>query len=153
MARSTRATLGALALVTGLVGALAGCGGGHEDTPEPAATTTSASPTPTVAPVIKTCPLTGRPPKSGQKVDRVALAVKIDNLGDSRPQAGLDRADVVFEETVEGGLTRLMAIFQCDTASTIGPIRSARTSDGDILRLLDGAVLAYSGSNNFVGAS
>jgi hypothetical protein len=102
---------------------------------------------------VKTCPLTGLPPKSGQKVDRVALAVKIDNVGESRPQAGLDRADVVVEETVEGGLTRLMAIFQCDTANTIGPIRSARTSDGDILRLLDGAVLAYSGSNSSVGAS
>jgi hypothetical protein len=46
-----------------------------------------------------------------------------------------------------------MAIFQCDSSTNIGPIRSARTSDGDILRLLGGAVLAYSGSNNSVGAS
>jgi hypothetical protein len=102
---------------------------------------------------VKTCPLTGVPPKPGQKVSRVALAVKIDNVSDARPQAGLDRADVVVEETVEGGLTRLMAIFQCNSANTIGPIRSARTSDGDLLRLLGGAVLGYSGSNNSVGAS
>ena len=153
MPRSTRATVGALALVTGLVGALAGCGGGHKDTPAPASTTASPTPSPTVAPVVKTCPLTGLPPKAGQRVNRVALAVKIDNVGDARPQAGLDHADVVFEETVEGGLTRLMAIFQCDSAGTVGPIRSARTSDGDILRLLDGAVLGYSGSNTSVGAS
>ena len=151
--RTARTTFSALFLVTGLIGALGACGG--DDKPKPAASSASPTPTPspTVAPVVETCPLTGLPPKPGQKVNRVALAVKIDNVGDSRPQAGLDHADVVFEETVEGGLTRLMAMFQCDTANLVGPIRSARTSDGDILRLLDGAVLAYSGSNNSVGAS
>jgi len=125
------------------------CGGGSHDT---AATQTTPSPsasaTATVAPaVVKTCPLTGVPPRPGQKVNRVALAVKIDNVNEARPQAGVDQADVVVEETVEGGLTRLMAIFQCDLPSTIGPIRSARTSDGDILRLLNGAVFAFSGAN------
>jgi hypothetical protein len=96
---------------------------------------------------VETCPLTGLPPREGQKINRVALAVKIDNTDVARPQAGLDRADIVIEETVEGGLTRLMAIFQCDSADNIGPIRSARTSDGDLLRLLDGAVFGYSGAN------
>ena len=151
MARNARTTFSALFLVSGLIGALAACGGG--DKPTPAASSASPSPSPTVAPVVATCPLTGLPPKTGQKVNRVALAVKIDNVGDSRPQAGLNHADVVFEETVEGGLTRLMAIFQCDSASLVGPIRSARTSDGDILRLLKGAVLGYSGSNTSVGNS
>lgn len=153
MARTARTTVGSLALVTGLFGVLAGCGGGHKSTASQSSPTPTPTPTATAAPVVATCPLTGRPPKPGQKVNRVALAVKIDNVSESRPQAGLDRADVVFEETVEGGLTRLMAIFQCDSANLVGPIRSARTSDGDILRLLDGAVLAYSGSNNAVGAS
>jgi hypothetical protein len=83
-------------------------------------------------------------------VDRVALGVKIDNVSDARPQAGLDKADIVVEETVEGGLTRLFAVFQCDKASSIGPIRSARTTDGDLLRLLNGAVFGYSGSNRRV---
>ena len=152
MARTTSKTFSALILVTGL--ALAGCGGGHKSSDtQPTAATQTPTPTPTIAPVVKTCPLTGLPPKTGQNVDRVALAVKIDNVGDARPQAGLDHADVVIEETVEGGLTRLMAIFQCDSATTVGPIRSARTSDGDLLRLLGGAVLGYSGSNNSVGAS
>lgn len=151
MSRTTRTSAGALILVLGLV---AGCGGGHKPAPaaSPSATPTP-TPTATVAPVVKTCPLTGRPPAKGQNVNRVALAVKIDNVDVARPQAGLDHADVVIEETVEGGLTRLMAIFQCDSTSTVGPIRSARTSDGDLLRLLGGAVLGYSGSNTSVGAS
>jgi hypothetical protein len=152
MARSPRSYFSALFLVAGL-SALAGCGGGHKSEAAPVASTATPTPSVTVAPIVKTCPLTGLPPKSGQKVNRVALAAKIDNVGDARPQAGLDHADVVIEETVEGGLTRLMAIFQCDSSSNIGPIRSARTSDGDLLRLLNGAVLAYSGSNNSVGAS
>jgi hypothetical protein len=96
---------------------------------------------------VKTCPLTGLPPKRGQDIKRVALAVKIDNVNDARPQAGLDRADLVVEETVEGGLTRLFTVFQCDSANSIGPIRSARTSDGDLLRLFNGAVFGYSGAN------
>jgi len=77
----------------------------------------------------------------------VALAMKIDNVDLGRPQAGIDRADVVVEETVEGGLTRLFAVFQCKTASSVGPVRSARTTDAALLRLLDGAVFGYSGAN------
>jgi hypothetical protein len=136
--------------LTAVAGAsLAACGGGsHPATP--AASTASASPSATASPVpvaVKTCPLTGLPPKHGQDIKRVALAVKIDNVNDARPQAGLDRADLVVEETVEGGLTRLFTVFQCDSAADIGPIRSARTSDADLLRLLDGAVFGYSGAN------
>jgi hypothetical protein len=153
MARTTRSTFGALSIVTGLI-ALAGCGGGHKAATQETASTPSATPSATTAPVVvKTCPLTGRPPTKGETVNRVALAVKIDNVGFARPQAGIDHADVVVEETVEGGLTRLMAIFQCDSASTVGPIRSARTSDADLLRLLHGAVLGYSGSNSHVAAT
>jgi len=96
------------------------------------------------------CPLTGRPPTKDEKRDRPALAVKIDNVDIARPQAGIDRADIVFEETVEGGLTRLFAIFQCDRAAVIGPVRSARTTDSDLLRLLKTPVFGYSGANNRV---
>ena len=147
MASAAHRTFVALILATGAVG-LAGCGGGHSDATSNSSPSPSATPSATVAPaVVKTCPLTGLPPEEGQRVNRVALAVKIDNVGDARPQAGLDKADIVFEETVEGGLTRLMAMFQCDSAPNIGPIRSARTSDGDLLRLLGGAVFGYSGAN------
>ena len=73
--------------------------------------------------------------------------MKIDNIDQARPQAGLDRADLVVEELVEGGLTRLFAVFQCDTAPVVGPIRSARTSDADMLAMLHGSVFAFSGAN------
>ncbi|HEU5035315.1 MAG TPA: DUF3048 domain-containing protein [Mycobacteriales bacterium] len=136
--------LACLALGTTL---LAACSGGSS-APQPSPRVTSASPSPSPSPVsVATCPLTGVPAKPGQKVHRVALAVKIDNVDEARPQSGLERADLVVEETVEGGLTRLFAVFQCSSAPTVGPIRSARTSDGDLLRLLDGAVFAYSGAN------
>ncbi|MBV9098678.1 MAG: DUF3048 domain-containing protein, partial [Frankiaceae bacterium] len=105
----------------------------------------TVTPTPTVAPV--TCPLTGLAPSRGQDPRRPALAVKIDNVDIARPQAGVDKADVVVEELVEGGLTRLFAVFQCDSAPRIEPIRSARTSDADLLALLHGSVFAFSGAN------
>jgi hypothetical protein len=143
-----RTTL-AIALLAVSASTLAACGGGSKPvaapsspTPTPTATTAPAAPA-----VVATCPLTGVPPTKGQKIQRVALAVKIDNVDVARPQTGLDHADIVVEETVEGGLTRLFAVFQCDSAPLIGPIRSARTSDGDLLRLLNGAVFGFSGAN------
>ena len=136
-----------LAAVLSLAGAgLTACGGSHNT----AATQSTPTPTAsaTVAPaVVKTCPLTGVPPRTGEQVNRVALGVKIDNVNDARPQVGLDQADLVVEETVEGGLTRLFAVFQCESPPSIGPIRSARTTDGDLLRLLGGAVFGFSGAN------
>jgi len=73
--------------------------------------------------------------------------VKIDNIDLARPQSGVDKADVVVEELVEGGLTRLFAVFQCDSATNLGPIRSARSSDADMLALLHGSVFGFSGAN------
>jgi Protein of unknown function (DUF3048) N-terminal domain/Protein of unknown function (DUF3048) C-terminal domain len=129
---------------------LAACSSGSS--PSPAAGT-SASPQPSVSGVaIKAgvgpiCPLTGRIQGKNQLSTRAPLAVKIDNVSPALPQAGINRADIVVEELVEGGLTRLMAIFQCSSASKVGPIRSARISDADILALLHGSVLGYSGAN------
>ncbi len=62
------------------------------------------------------CPLTGLPAPGGAVPQRPAMAVKIDNYPDGRPQAGLDKADIVFEEPVEGGITRYAAVFQCQNA-------------------------------------
>src|SRR4051794_22673110 len=82
---------------------LAGCGGSSHHpqavkpaTPSPTPTTPSPTPTPV------DCPLTGAPAASGQNPHRPALAVKIDNIDVARPQSGLDKADVVVEELVEG---------------------------------------------------
>jgi hypothetical protein len=123
------------------------CGGAahHKVVAAAPPATPTVSPTPTATPDL--CPLTGAAVKPGQEISRAPLAVKIDNIDVARPQAGIDKADVVIEELVEGGLTRLMAIFQCDGASNLGPIRSARTSDADMLALLHGSVFGYSGAN------
>ena len=145
--RNKRVGVAALILaVSG--GALAACGGSHNTASTQPTASASASASASAAPAaIKTCPLTGVPPRKGEQVNRVALGVKIDNVNDARPQIGIDQADLVVEETVEGGLTRLFAVFQCDSPPVIGPIRSARTSDGDLLRLMHGAVFAFSGAN------
>jgi len=151
MPRSRPAVIAALLALSGTT--LAACSGGGA---KPAANTVSPSASPSasasVHPAAATCPLTGLAPAKGQSLHRVALAVKIDNIDLARPQSGINNADVVIEETVEGGLTRLMAIFQCGGAGVIGPVRSARTSDGDLLQLLHGAIFGYSGSNGRVGA-
>lgn len=137
------------ALVVGL-GALAACSGGghHHPAAAPSPTLTTPSPTATPTPTVGvTCPLTGLPPKAGQNPKRPAVAVKIDNVDVARPQRGMGKADIVVEELVEGGLTRLFAVFQCDSAARIEPIRSARSSDADLLALLHGSVFAFSGAN------
>jgi hypothetical protein len=96
----------------------------------------SSVPAPTVtnppAPAGPPCPLTGTPSRGGVP-QRPAIAVKVDNYPDARPQSGLDKADVVFEEPVEGLITRFVAVFQCQGATSIGPVRSAREVDVQIL--------------------
>ena len=92
-----------------------------------------------------TCPLSGLPAPSGGVPERPAMAVKVDNYPSARPQSGLDKADVVFEEPVEGNITRYAAIFQCNNASVIGPVRSARNIDVGILGQLGNPLLAHVG--------
>jgi hypothetical protein len=142
-------TLAPIAAATVAVVGLAGCGGGGGSAPT--AVTTHSSPSAAAAKPgakpVAACPLTGVNKRPGQDTKRAPLAVKIDNVPDAMPQAGVASADVVFEEMVEGGLTRLMAVFQCNAAPAVGPIRSARTSDADILALLHGSVFAFSGAN------
>jgi hypothetical protein len=77
---------------------------------------------------------------------RPALAVKIDNAPGGRPPWNLADADLVFEENVEG-ITRFIAVFHSTTPDRIGPVRSARLSDLDVLAGLNRPVLAWSGGN------
>ena len=58
---------------------------------------------------------------------RPALAFKVDNYPNARPWSGIDKADIVFEEPVEGFITRLVAVFQCQQAPLVGPIRRQGT--------------------------
>ena len=83
---------------------------------------------------------------------RPALVVKVDNV-DAEPQSGLNQADLVFEEIVEGQATRFAAVFNSMEANPVGPIRSARTQDVDLLQSLNDPALAYSGANEGVNAA
>ena len=74
------------------------------------------------------------------------LAVKIDDTNAAHPQIGLEDADVVYIEQVEGGVTRLAAIFSSVIPERIGPIRSARISDIDILAQYGRVAFAFSGA-------
>jgi hypothetical protein len=73
--------------------------------------------------------------------------VKVDNLPAARPPYGLGTADVVYEQPVEGGITRFIAIYQCRDPSRIAPVRSARLIDPDLVRQYGAHPLfAYSGA-------
>lgn len=95
------------------------------------------------------CPLTGKEPSSESLVDRPAVALKIENAAVARPLSGLERADLVYEELVEGGETRFMAFFHCGDAHKAGPIRSARLVDPAIM-MPKTKILGYSGGNQTV---
>ena len=96
-------------------------------------------------------PLTGLITTDSSLAQRRALAVKVDNSGsESRPQAGLAAADIVYEVLVEAARTRFIAVFHSEIPSRIGPVRSARSSDIDILDDLATPYLASSGANNTV---
>jgi DUF3048 family protein len=101
-----------------------------------------ADPPPPQPPV---CPLTGVEAPRGEIPHRPALAVKVENAPEARPQSSLNDADVVVEEPVEGGYTRFIAIFQCGQSDRVGPVRSGRTTDPGYLRQYGEAVFGYAG--------
>ena len=78
--------------------------------------------------------------------DGPILVVKIDDTPPAHPQAGLEDADVVYIEQVEGGLTRIAAVFSSKIPAVIGPVRSARISDIEILEQFGRVAFAYSGA-------
>ncbi len=146
--------------VAALVLFAAACGGGSDgadtDNDLDETHTTNDSPTSSVSavevevgdtiPEGPVAPFTGLP-VSGE-IGRPALAVKIDNLNaKARPQAGINQADVVFEIRVEG-ITRFMAVFHSTDADVVGPVRSARTSDINVLNMLSGPMFTNSGMNS-----
>lgn len=104
--------------------------------PPPASSSRPAQPVP--EPVS---PFTGLPTDLGAPV----LGVKVDNARGARPQSGLEQADLVYVEPVEGGLSRLLAVFQSRIPPVVGPIRSARQSDLELLANFGRPALAFSG--------
>lgn len=109
-----------------------------------------AAPSPSPSPKPVFCPLTGTETSRDFDIQMPALAVKIENSVAARPQAGLNSADVVYEELAEGGITRFLAIFHCTSSSNLGPVRSARAVDTDILLEYAPVLFAYSGANPVV---
>jgi hypothetical protein len=91
-------------------------------------------------------PLTGLPVIDPAIAARPAVVVKVSNDPGARPQSGLNFADIVFEAW-GAGPTRFATVFQSQDAPNVGPIRSARTQDVDLVGSFNGAVFACSGGN------
>ncbi|WP_372595390.1 DUF3048 domain-containing protein [Actinotalea sp.] len=134
--------LGSVLLASAL---LAACGTPTVE-PAPAVTVTpsiepskQAPPTPEV-PV--TWPLTGV--ATDELVDRPAVSVKVENTSSARPQSGLEQADVVWETIVEFEVSRLVAVYQSQVPTEVGPVRSVRPMDIPIAASLHGP-LVFSG--------
>ena len=102
-------------------------------------------PLPALGPVA---PLTGLPALAAD-VARSAMVIKVDNHPRARPQTGLDQADIVFDLRAEG-ITRFAAVFQSNIPEPVGPVRSSRTSDFDLLRGFDTPIYGSSGGNDHV---
>ena len=119
---------------------LAGC----QSAPDAAPPTTAVRPSSdSAASAVSFAPLRGTPAEAAA-LARPSLAVKIDNHEEARPQIALNRTDIVFEELVEGGLTRYVAIWHSDVPDEVGPVRSIRPMDPDIATPF-GGIIAYSG--------
>src|SRR5437868_4414473 len=142
----TRTPALAIGLVSLLAASACGGGGGGDKRAAP----TSPSITAVSGGSVKDstlAPLTGLPDQSGATGARPSIAVKVDNAPEARPQSGLDVADIVYEEVVEGGVTRFIAIFQSTPpggSGLAGPVRSVRPMDPNVLAAYTG-LIAYSG--------
>jgi hypothetical protein len=155
-----------LLVTAALVGA--SCSGGDdaaspESTSTVAATTTTTRPTTTTTtttttepavttttiPDVPRMPLTGEPIANESEIpDRPALVVKISNYPQSvLPQAGLNHADIVFHEIINDNATRLAAVFHSQESDPVGPIRSGRAQDINLLLSLNRPLFAWSGGN------
>ncbi|GAA3602237.1 DUF3048 domain-containing protein [Microlunatus ginsengisoli] len=118
--------------------------GSASSTPSAQASATTPSPTPMPSPTAADY-LTGRKPS-----DHEVFAVKVENIAAARPQVGLGSADIVFAEEVEGAQTRLVAIYHTTFPRRLGPVRSARSTDVQLLPLFGKPGLVYSGANRNV---
>jgi hypothetical protein len=127
----------------------AACGGGKPKASGQGSKPGQALPAPSAAsPAAGKCPLTDLDPAPGVKVDRFVVGVKIDgSIASKTPsgQSGLDSADIVYDEPVEGGFGRFLAIYQCGNPTRVGPIREARPEDPSLLAQYGSGILASAG--------
>ena len=151
--KTTRTTrpLKSAVLLTLIVPALllSGCSGSSAT---PTQTPTPAWASGYVAPAAtEIAPLTGMAVAVGSSA-HPSLAAKIDNHVAARPQVAIDRTDLVFEELVEGGITRYVAVWQSSIPDQVGPVRSIRPMDPDIIAPFGGLVSYSGGQQRFVDA-
>jgi hypothetical protein len=142
------AVVTAAVLLAGGVGACSGSAG----TPPAAESPTSASmpsrtSTPTPSPTARPSAQPGDPLTGGKVSGNPVIAVKVENTSAARPQVGLSQADIVFVQEVEGAQTRLVAVYHSRLPTRLGPVRSARTTDAQLLPLFGKPGLVYSGAN------
>nr|MCW2727795.1 hypothetical protein [Aeromicrobium sp.] len=122
---------------------LSACSSASDDSPK---TTTPEVSQATPAKVVEISPLTGQAMSKGRP-DNPVFVVKIENTAAGAPQYGLEKADLVMEELVEGGLTRLAAFFYSSLPSKVGHVRSLRTSDIGIAGPVGGQLVASGGAS------
>ena len=135
--RVTPVRLTAVLTAVVLCATLAACGGstdGSSDKPD-------SQPVAGGTELAALWPLTGAP-VTGPTPDRPVLVTKIDNTEKSRPQVGLKKADLITEELVEGGMTRLAVFFYEQLPEVVGPVRSMRASDIGIVKPAHGVIVA-----------
>jgi hypothetical protein len=87
---------------------------------------------------------------SADDLNRPAIAVKIENTSAARPQTNLEHADVVYEEYVEYGISRLIAVYHSDFPDTVGPIRSLRPMDKNIVGSYEGPLVFSGAQSRFI---
>lgn len=144
--RDARQLIRITALLTALSLGLAACGGDDEGGDSGSSDDPTASASKKEQPA--TWPLTGLPVDGGGSAekDHPVLVLKLDNTEASAPQQGLSHADLVVEELVEGGITRLAAFYYSDIPGDVGPVRSMRASDIGIVSPVDGAMVTSGGA-------
>jgi hypothetical protein len=131
-----------VALAVALLAPVAACSSGTGTGGlSPSEATTTADPTT----LTRINPLTGQPMK-GRPPSHGVFVVKVDNTDSAAPQVGLGSADLITEEIVEGGLTRLAAFYYSDIPRTVGPVRSMRASDIGIVKPARAVLVASGGA-------
>jgi hypothetical protein len=151
MSRSRFAFAAAAAAVVlaGCIGIAAIVSGQESDPPTTSSISTESAPAPMPSPTATTKhrekptdPLTG-----GEVSQNTVIAAKVENIAAAKPQVGLNQADITFVQEVEGAQTRLMAVYHSRFPARVGPIRSARSTDVQLLPLFGKPGLVYSGAN------
>lgn len=124
-----------VAVTVGVVLGLRGDTAGPVAAPTTTTTTPTPTPTPMPTPTLRApaYPLTGLPLPKDADVAHPAVAVKVSNVRQAQPQAGLDRADIVFVTPIGVSYTRLIAVFHSQLPTRVGPVRSARPMDVQLL--------------------